>query len=345
MAKIGLKPLAEMCRRVATSHATGIDARTIWTREARTGPSRKQREFERVADAISRGSTVTDALKQTEGYVPPLMVDMVDVGEQSGNLDVAMSRLGEYYERVIRLKNMFLIAIIWPSIQLVFAICAIGFVIWVTGFIGGEQTGPDAISTDIVGFGLQGNQGLAVYAAIVGSIVVAAFFVIRSLAGGYLSKVAMVPLMQMPGIGPALRTLAIARLSWALGMTFESGMSAKKCVKVAMRSTQNSFFTRHIEAINAKVSRGETLYNAFTETGAFPQDFLDAVLVGEESGRFGESMEKISQAYESKGQLAMRTLTVAAGFAVWCLIGLFIIFMIIRIAIYYRDLLIGISNW
>lgn len=343
--RIGLKPLSEMCHRVATSYATGIDARTTWTREARTGPARKQREFEKVAAAIGSGSTVTESLQRTEGYLPQLVIDLADVGEQSGNLDQALKRLGDYYERVIRLRRIFLTAIIWPLIQLIGAACAIGFVIWMSGFIGGKQTGPDAINTDIVGFGLQGNRGLAIYCAIVGAIILGGFFLIRSLMSGVLSKIAMVPIMQLPAIGPALRTLAISRLAWALGMTFESGMSAKKCVTVAMRSTQNQFFTRHIPDINKNVARGETLHDAFQQTGAFPQDFLDAVLVGEESGRIGESMERISQAYESKAQLAMKTLTIAAGFAVWCMIGLFIVFMIFRVALYYRDLIIGISNW
>ena len=343
--QIGLKPLSEMCRRVATSYATGIDARTMWSREARTGPSRKQREFEKVSQAISAGSTVTEALQRTEGYLPQLVIDMTHVGEQSGNLDQSLERLADYYERVIRLRRIFLTAIIWPVIQLIGAVCAIGFVIWVTGFIGGKQTGPDAIDTDIVGFGLQGSRGLAIYCGIVGAIAVVGFLLIRSLMGGVLSKIAMVPIMKIPAIGPALRTLAISRLAWALGMTFESGMSAKKCVTVAMRSTQNRYFTRHIQDVNKRVTRGETLHEAFQQTGAFPQDFLDAVMVGEESGRIGESMERISQAYESKAQLAMKTLTIAAGFAVWCIIGLFIVFMIIRIALFYRDLIIGISNW
>lgn len=346
MARIGLKDLAELCRRTATSHATGIDARKTWEREANTGNSRKQREFQKVSNAINKGSSLAESLRQTEDYLPPMMIDMVDVGEQSGRLDESLNRLGAYYEQLRSLRSGFLIGIAWPAIQLFLAVCAIGFVIWVMGMLdAGNTGGRDDIDTDILGFGLKGNSGLAIYFTIVGAIGVAGFFFIRSLIGGRLSSVVMGPLMKTPGLGPALRALAVSRLSWALGMSFEAGMPADKCVDVALRSTQNSFFTQHNRPIQAKIKRGESLYKTFLETGAFPNDFLDSLMVGEESGRLGDSMEAISREYERKGKAAMQGLAVVAGVAVWVLVGCFIVFMIFRIAFFYLGLLEDISNW
>ena len=70
-----------------------------------------------------------------------------------------------------------------------------------------------------------------------------------------------------------------------------------------------------------------------------------AVMVGEETGRMGESMQQISKAYETKGKAAMQGLALLAGFSVWGLVGLFIIFMIFRVAFFYFGLLEDISNW
>ena len=344
--RIGLKPLAELCRRTATSHATGIDARKTWGREAKTGGARQQAELGKVSEAINRGSTLTDALRQTDGFLPELMIDMVDVGEQSGRLDESLNRLGAYYEQLRTLRTAFLAGIAWPAIQLGLAVVAIGLIIWIMGLIGGgNQGGKDDLNTDILGFGLKGNQGLIIYITIVGSIAAVGYFGIRGLLSGSLSNVVMAGLMRTPGLGPALSALSISRMAWALGMTFESGLAADKCVDVSLRSTQNAYFKQHSSAIRKNVRRGETLYSSLIETNAFPQDFLDAVMVGEETGRMGESMEAISRAYEQKGKLAMQGLALMAGFAVWGLVGLFIVFMIFRIAYYYVGLIQDISTW
>jgi len=345
MARIGLKPLAELCRRTATSHATGIDARKTWAREANTGNSRKKSEFQKVSDAVNKGSSLTEALRLTDDYLPTLMIDMVDVGEQSGRVDESLNRLGAYYEQLRSLRSAFMVGIAWPAIQLLVAVLAIGFVIWIMGVINPGEPGPGDLDTDILGFGLKGNSGLVIYFSFVGAIGVAGFFFIRSLISGRLSKVVMVPLMQLPGLGPALRALAVSRMAWALGMSFEAGMSADKCVDVALRSTQNTFFTRHTSEIQTKVKRGDSLYQSLLETGSFPEDFLDAVMVGEETGRFGESMETISRAYQEKGRAAMKTLALIAGIAVWAMVGVFIIFMIFKIAFFYVGLLEDVSNW
>lgn len=344
--RIGLKPLAEMCRRTATSHATGVEARKIWSREAKTGNPKKQREFKKVSDAINRGSTLAEALRETDEYLPELVYDMVHVGEQSGRVDESLNRLGQYYEQIRTLRTAFLVGIAWPAIQLILAVLAIGFVIWIMGLMSdGKEPGPDDLNTDILGFGLKGNSGLAIYFSIVGVFFVGGFFFIRSLINGRLSTLVMGPLMRVPALGPALQFMAMSRMAWALGMTVESGMPADACAEVALRSTQNAFFTQHDESIRASIKRGETFHESFLDTGAFPEDFLDAVLVGEETGRLGESMEKISQAYETQGKAVMSTLAVVAGVGVWLLVGACIVFMIFRIAFFYVGLLEDISNW
>lgn len=344
--RLGLKPLAEMCRRTATSHATGVEARKIWEREAKTGSPKKQRQFKKVSEAVNRGSTLADALKETDEYLPQLVYDMVHVGEQSGRVDESLNRLGQYYEQMRTLRTAFLAGITWPVIQLILAVFAIGFVIWIMGMMnGGKEPGPNDLNTDILGFGLKGNSGLAIYFTIVGTIFIGGFFFLRSLINGRLSKLVMVPLMRIPALGRALQLMAMSRMSWALGMTVESGMPADKCAAVAIRSTQNAFFTQHDRAIKESIKRGETFHEAFLDTGAFPEDFLDAVLVGEETGRLGESMEKISQSYESQGKAVMSTLAVVAGVGVWLMVGGCIVFMIFRIAFFYVGLLEEVSNW
>ena len=299
--QIALKPLAEICRRTATSHAAGLDARTIWKREAESGGSLKRREFKKMSDAINRGSTLTEALDQMDHrYLPPLFRDMVHVGEESGRVDEALNRLGAYYEHMRNVQRGFIVGIAWPAIQFIIAVLLIGIVIFVMGFF--QKQGLDI---DMVGFGLSGASGATIYFILVGVGFVGLFLFFRSLVRGRLSAIVMTPLMRMPAVGPWLQLMALSRMTWALGMSTESGMSMDKCVDVAMRSTQNRYYIQHTPAVQKSIRRGDTLFDAFNETGAFRQDFLDSVAVGEETGRLDESMQTLSEQYEQQGKVAM----------------------------------------
>jgi type II secretory pathway component PulF len=219
-------------------------------------------------------------------------------------------------------------------IQLVVAILLIGIVIWVMGFI--QAQGMDI---DMVGFGLTGTRGAIIYFASVGVFFAGAFFFVRSLMHGKLSALVMTPLMKLPVIGRWLQLMSMSRMAWALGMSVESGMAANNCVEVALRSTQNRYFTQHKQAINSSITRGDSLHDAFSATGAFSQDFLDAVGVGEETGRLGESMATLSRQYEEQAKVAMQAMAIAGGVGVWVLVAAIIIFFIFRFALFYVGLL------
>lgn len=340
MARISLQALAAVCHRTATAHAAGVDVRTIWKREAEQGSSANRREFGKVSKAIEKGSTLADAFNLTGNYLPRLMRDMIHVGERTGRVDETLNRLGQYYEHMRSIQTAFLVGIAWPAIQFVIAVLLIGLVIFIMGMIQ-EKTGMDI---DMVGFGLSGASGAAIYFTFVGILFVAGFFFIRSLINGKLSSVVMTPLMKVPKFGVWLQLMAMSRMAWALGMSIESGMSAKACAEVALRSTQNSHFTKHTKNVKASIGRGETLYEAFSATDVFSVDFLDAVRVGEESGRLGESMNVLSRHYEERGKAAMQALAVFAGIVVWGFVASVIIYFIFKFATFYVDLLQNVSN-
>ena len=70
-------------------------------------------------------------------------------------------------------------------------------------------------------------------------------------------------------------------------------------------------------------------------TGAFPQQFIDALQVAEESGETVESMGRLSDRYREESQAALRVLTTIAGVAVWVIVATLIIVLIFRLAGFY----------
>ncbi len=65
-----------------------------------TGNKVVQHAIERARNSIREGSTISSPL-QKAGIFPPLVVQMVHIGEQSGNLDEMLLKVSEFYDKEV----------------------------------------------------------------------------------------------------------------------------------------------------------------------------------------------------------------------------------------------------
>lgn len=331
-AQIGLRPLAQLCQRVGTSLKAGVDVRKVWKREAERGSMGYRGRLTRISEAIDQGETLSDALATVDGFFPPLFREMAKVGEKTGRLDEVLLRLAKHYEHLQTLRRAFGVGILWPALQLTIAVLVIGVAIGLLGWIGGEEN-------DILGFGLVGTRGMLIYFSIVAVIAAIGFFLVRGLLQGKFSSALMSPLMHIPGLGPNLRTMALARLTWSMALAIEAGMDARHSLRIALQSTRNSHFTRHTKQVDRAIARNQEIHESLRETGAFPDEFLDSVEAGETAGRLAESMTVLSKQYEDRARTASSALTVVAAIGIWGIVAAFLIFMIFRVFFFYLGLI------
>lgn len=331
--RIRLKTLATLCRRLAISGESGIDVRKTWQREAEHSRGRARQLFAGVSAAVAAGHSVAEALHATGAYFPRLFLEMVAVGEEAGSLAEVYGRLADHYDQQEKLRRAFLSRITWPMLQLFAAVGVVGLLIWIMGFLASR---PGGESIDLLGLGLKGTRGLIVYLVWVASIGAAAWFVIQAIRRGALwARPLQRAVLQIPGVGPSLQTLAIARIAWSLHLTLNTSMDLRRVLPLAMRSTGNDHYIRHTDDIVADIVAGRSLHESLLHTGAFRREFLDAVEVGEESGQLVSTMQRLSRQYEEQSQAALENLAVVAGFAVWAVVAMIIIFFIFRLASFY----------
>jgi len=336
-ARMPLKPLAGLCRRLATALTAGIDLRTVWARAAQQARAWTARQrLSLVGRAIDQGESLTDALPSTGDYFPVLFREMVEVGEESGHLGEVFAQLAEHYEGQVQLRRAFLAAIAWPLVQLAIAVVLMGFLIWVLGVIG-RMTGT---TFDMLGFGLVGERGLAIYVGLLAAVGVVLWVCVRAASRAVVwIRPIQRGVLRVPVLGPALATVALARLAWSMHVTMNAGMAVRRALRLSLRSTRNARYTDHIEEVDAQIARGNSIHAAFCAAGCFPPDFLDALQVGEHSGKLVESMAHLSRQYQDQARAALATLTMLAGFAVWAMVALLIILLIFRIFSFYLGML------
>lgn len=326
--QIGTKTLAALCRRLSLALGAGVDIRNVWLRETNNASGGSRARFEQIRQSVAEGASVTDGLAPTGNYFPEMFRELVRVGEQTGNLPEVFRQLADHYDQQLKMKRDFLSAISWPLIELSLSLAVVGGLIYLMGAM--PQLAKSGI--DLLGFGLKGASGLAIYLMFLAAVAAVVFVIYRATVRGKL-WVAPVQrtIMAIPKLGTALETMALARLAWALHVTLNTGMDVRDALRLSLATTHNALYTQHTKRVLLAISRGHDIHAAFSSTNVFPLEFLASVQVGEESGRLVESMEHLAGLYQDQAKGAMNTLTVLMGMAVFGLVAGIIIFLVFRI--------------
>ncbi|MBX3432389.1 MAG: type II secretion system F family protein [Pirellulales bacterium] len=337
--RIRLKPLAQLCHRLATATAAGLEDRRIWQSESERGGSSQQTRVAAVAERLARGQAIPEALAAAGDYFPPLFRQMVAVGETSGNLDRTYKQLAEHYDRTLAARRELLQRLAWPAFQLGMALFVVGLLIWIMGILPVNKTG-SGTQFDMLGLGLVGNSGLIVYLNILIVTGIAALLVLESARRGMLwTRGVQQWALRLPVIGGALKTLALARLTWALQLLFDTPMDLRSALPLALDATGNEYYAKHGLDVTRSVQGGATLHQAFARTGVLPRDLLDAIAVGEESGSLVETMRRQSREYQERAAAALGLLAQLFGYALWLGVAVLIIVLIFRIYSQYMGVI------
>jgi type IV pilus assembly protein PilC len=327
--RIGLKPLAGLCHRLATSLEAGVDARTVWSREADRAVGAMRRNLTLVSQGVNRGQTLVDSLEPTDEYFPAIFREMAAVGEQTGHLDGVFAQLADHYQTQLAMRRVFLGAIAWPMLELTGAVLVIGLGIWISGMLPKQANGKPS---DLFGFGLVGTEGLLTYLMIVAGVAAAVWLTVRAMQRGLVwTRPIQRFVLSLPGVGRPLQTLALSRLAWSLQLTLNTSMDVRRALNLSLRSTQNARYIDQIPDIDAEIMAGNSIHDSFSRVGGYPVEFLDTLAVGEQTGKTVESMGHLARQFADQAKAVTVVLATLAGIGIWILIGAMLIALIFHL--------------
>ncbi|MFT5523671.1 MAG: type II secretory pathway component PulF [Pirellulaceae bacterium] len=339
MARIKTRNLITLLRRLAISLEAGVDIVRLIEQESERGPTEQRRQLGKIRQLLNSGHTLTESMQACSSYFPPLVLNLVEVGEQTGCMDQVMIRLVEYYESLADLQRTFIAGIIMPGIQLAMAIGIVGLLIWIMGMIGGS--GLDGEPIDMLGFGLIGTPGLIKYLMIVGSVFLGAFLLYKAVSSGQAGGMLMPLILRIPVVGNCILTFAVARFAWTLGLALEAGADARQSMRMALNSTQNPHFMQHAKKVDDGILEGREMHEILDETKVFPDEFINTLAAAELSGTHSASLQQVSKEYDARARLSATALTALASMSIWAGVGALIIFLIFRLAMFYLNTIYG----
>jgi type II secretory pathway component PulF len=76
--------------------------------------------MEQVVEIVGEGGALSRALQKVGGF-PPLFIDMIGVGEQTGDLAQSLDKIGRRYDKELNIKIQRLTSLVQPVVILVMA--------------------------------------------------------------------------------------------------------------------------------------------------------------------------------------------------------------------------------
>ncbi len=268
--------------------------------EKRLKQPRVQQLTRKLHQGLIEGRSFSQALRDFPRIFPPLYVNLVAAGEASGALPEILLRLVKHLMQAKNLRDSVQQALIYPA-----ALAAAGLIL-ITVFITflvpqlsqflSQTGGALPIPTRIL---LKVHRMITVYwwvgvlLAIGASVGFRAF--VRSDEGRLLWDRFR---LAIPGYGRVVRHRYYAQFSRTLGTLMENGIPLLRSLDLVTEIAGNRFLESKLVEAKRAVVDGATLSAALSAQHLFPDLFTDMMAVGEQTGRFAETMQTIADLYE-----------------------------------------------
>jgi len=115
--KVTKKDISVFCRQFYTMLNAGIsiiNCLDILERQVENKTLKKA--ILDLHEDVQKGMTLSEGMKKQKNVFPTLLINMVEAGEVSGNLDVLMERMANHYEKEYKIENKVRNALIYPAV-------------------------------------------------------------------------------------------------------------------------------------------------------------------------------------------------------------------------------------
>jgi MSHA biogenesis protein MshG len=299
--RVKLDDLILFTRQMATLTRAGVPLlRAIAGQIESTENERLLEALQGLRNHVEGGHTLADGLRHFPDVFPDLMVQMVRVGEMSGNLEQVFNRLSLYLEQEKDTRDKAKQAMRYPA--MVITAIVVAFIILnvfvipkfvdLFGGLGAELPLPTRFLIGMSNFVRDFGWVLAL--ALGGGVVLGRRALTTDRGRWHWDRWKL----RLPIIGNIFEMLAMARFTRTFATTSGSGVPLVEGLQIIARTVGNRYIGDYVEDMRERIARGDSLTNCARRTGLFPVTVLQMLQVGEESGAVDEMMEQVAEYYE-----------------------------------------------
>ena len=259
--------------------------------------------FLEAADAIDKGKTLSDVFAEYEQYVGGISLAMVRLGEQTGDLVMALSYLADIYENMYENRRKMVKALRYPVITLIAIVIAfVALILLVVPKFKSifEQLHAELPLPTRILLGTEkvlteyGLVVLGVFLVIVFSIM---FFYKTSEKFKYYTDYLLLKTYLIKQI---IEYATLHRFLLTLSSLLRSGIPLLDALKISEGIISNEVIKRKIRVIITGINQGRNLSELLKETDLVNFIALRMISAGEESGELDSMLENAANYYSDR---------------------------------------------
>ncbi len=268
--------------------------------------------IDKVVNDVENGRSLAQSLSRFPHIFNDFFVNLVKVGETSGNLAEALLYLAVELKKQREVGHKIRSALVYPIVIL---IVTIAVTLFLTLFIFPKilpifvSLGiPLPFSTRLVIAVLTflSKYGLWVLLGIIVFVIGLRLLLTVPKIHFYFDKI----LLDTPFLSKIIVNVTMTNFSRSLSVLLKSGMTIIDALEVAKGTFHNKYYRRQIEYVVESVKRGESIARYLAkEPKLFPPMVHGMVEVGETTGNLEQNLLYLSEHYESEVDEVVRNLT------------------------------------
>ena len=312
--KVKPRDLSVFCRQFVSITQAGVPMKeALQMLSEQTENKWLKRAISEVLLNVEKGNTLADSMRSQPDIFPPMLVNMVEAGEQSGSLEMAFSRMAVHFEKEAKLKATIKKATIYPIILVIAAIGVIAvMLLFVIPIFIDMFADLDIEMPALTMFVMNSSKWMTshwyvVLAIIVG--VVAAYKLIYKTTQGRLTIDRIK--MKMPLFGKLTVKTACSQFARTMSTLLMSGISTIDALETTSKIVNNIHYTNAMLKAREEVMKGIPLSEPLEASGIFPPMVYHMTGIGEETGNVEEMLEKMADYYDEEVEMTTQSVLAA----------------------------------
>lgn len=339
--KVKLRDLALFCRQFATTLYAGItvvDSINILRKQ--TSNKRFSQALGKVYDDLLKGNSLSFAMSKEAKVFPYLLINMVETGEISGNLDGIMDDMANHFEKKHKLNQKIKSALTYPiilsTVALVVVIIMITFVMptFVNMFDSFGAELPAATKV-LLSISYSLKNFWFIYLILIGVSGYLLYKYLRTPKGKILYHRII---LKLPVFGPLNTKIVMERFASTISLLLSSGVDILQAMEIVQKVVANVYIEKSLFEVRDGVRKGFALGKTMEATGSFPPLIYQMVEVGENSGTLDFVLKKVADFYQTEVETAVTRLTTMIEPIIILVLGLVIGYIVISMVLPIFDL-------
>jgi len=270
-----------------------------------------RRVLESVLSSIQSGQTLASSFRQEEDIFDDITINLIEAGEESGNLEVVLEKLAVELEEKDALSSKIKSAMIYPAIMLVIIVAVVLMMMFIlvpamTDIYSDFDAELPFITTLLMNMSDAFlNYWWAIITGLLILVIGGKYYLDTPKGKRNFDKI----ILKIPVVGGIVGKMQISQFTRVLALLLGSGLSIIKAIELTAQSLGNEMFRDTLMEAKDEVEKGGPLALPIARSEYYPLLVSSMIAVGEETGEMDAVLTKVSEYYKAEVDTATDNLS------------------------------------